>query len=317
MKNLTLPLLLIAATPLLGLACGSDPTTNGTTPTSTTTSTAPDGAPTGTTTATAPDGSSPQEDSGNPPGNPDAGPTTPGTVGMAGIAAWDALPAGEKAKLTSFVSLFLHQSVGQDLEDAARANGFGFEYVDGSNEGRSLSITKNGLHGGLAGSNGNPQTKTATMLNAANGNPGKIKVAILKFGYADVLSSNRATTEGLYTSLVSSLKAKGIRVLHVTPPFVFNVPSDNAPKMLTRNWMLQTFPNDVIFDLEDVESTEAASGARCERGGSWEICNSNRSTSGCVSPQGLDAPSGQGHLCPVQARRMVKAFLYSIYQAGK
>ena len=64
---------------------------------------------------------------------------------------------------------------------------------------------------------------------------------------------------------------------------------------------------------------EEACGIIGERGGAWEICNSVRSTSGCPSlNQGIDAPSGQGHLCyEPHAKRFAKAFLYAIYLAGK
>jgi hypothetical protein len=316
MRNLTLPLLLIAATPLLGLACGSDPTTNGTTPTSTTTSTAPDGAPTGTTTATAPDGSSPLDDSGNPPGNPDAGATTPGTVGPAGVAAWDALSSSEKDKVKSFRTIFMHQSVGGDLEDGAEANGFKFEYSEAS--GTLTAGSRQGPFGALAGSNGDPGSKTRLMTSFVDRSSSALRVAVLKFGYADVVASTLANAKSLYMGMVTSIKSRGVRVVHVSPPFVFKVPGDNAPKMDMRSWMMATFPNDVVFDLEDIESVDPVTGARCERGGSWEICDNVRSTSTCSSKnQGIDAAMGQGHLCFKEAQRISKAFLYSIYQAGK
>jgi hypothetical protein len=42
------------------------------------------------------------------------------------------------------------------------------------------------------------------------------------------------------------------------------------------------------------------------------------STAGCSSKnQGIDAAEGQGHLCEKAAGRISKAFLMSIYNAGK
>jgi hypothetical protein len=302
-------------------ACGtSEPTGQSPgTPTATSTTT----SPTSTTTTTAPTGSTNPDGGGNPP-PPDSGlpvldggnPPTPGTVGIGGIAAWDALPTAEKNKVLSFRSVFFHQSVGQDLEYGASVNGFKFEYTE---PGASLMANaKQGPYGGLAGSNGTPTSKTSAMTGFVNRNSALIKVAILKFGYADVVASNLSTAQTAYAAMVADIKSKGVRVLHVTPPFVYNVPAENAPKMQMRTWMTTTFPNDVIFDLEDVESTEPTTGARCERGGSWEICDSIRSKPGCASEsQGADAPSGQGHICKTTVPRVSKAFLYAIYQAGK
>ncbi|MCA9634284.1 MAG: hypothetical protein KC766_41850, partial [Myxococcales bacterium] len=239
-----------------------------------------------------------------------------GVVGMDGIGAWDALPANEKAKVTTNTSFFLHQSVGQDLEDGAEANGFPFEYcTSGSTD------LATGLNGGLfSTSNGDPAGKIAEFRSMALANAGSgLRVAIMKFGYADIVEGKASGAQTAYQAAVGDIKAAGVRVLHVTPPFVYNVPAENAPKMATRTWMMETFKDDIIFDLEDVESTNPDDGSRCERGGSWEICDNVRSTSGCSSKsQGVDAPSGQGHICfDPHAQRLSKAFLYAIYLAAK
>ncbi len=239
-----------------------------------------------------------------------------GVVGLAGIAEWDALPAAEQNKVkTDFRSFFLHQSVGGDLEDGARAVGFRFEYTTSSS-----TNLRPGLNGGLfSSSNGNPSGKIAEFMSMALANQTTVRVAIMKFGYADIVAGTVAGAQADYQAAVSAIKAAGVRVLHVTPPLVYNVPAENAPKMQMREWMMATFPDDVIFDLQDVESTEPGSDTRCERGGSWEICDSVRSTRTCPSlHQGIDAASGQGHIChDPHARRLAKAFLYSIYLAGQ
>ena len=315
MKKLTIPFLLVALAPALALACTTDITVG---PLDGDAATAADGAPlpTGTNTVPGSDGSTPGEDSGPPLPPVDAGPTTPGTYGFASIALWDALPQGEKDKVKSFRSIFMHQSVGGDMEDGAEANGFKFEYAESS--GSVGGGSKQGPFGALAGSNGNPGSKTSAMTGFVDRSGTALRVAALKFGYADVVTSTLSQAQSTYSAMVTSVKAKGVRVVHVTPPFVYNVPGDNAPKMRFRQWLIDTYPSDVIFDLQDAESIDPNGGARCERGGSWEICNSVRSTSGCSSRnQGVDSPSGQGHLCFAQAQRIVKGFLYSIYQAGK
>ncbi|MEZ4228831.1 MAG: hypothetical protein R3B89_06690 [Polyangiaceae bacterium] len=247
-------------------------------------------------------------------GGSGAGSSQPGVVGVDGVAAWDALPASEKATVNGFRSFFLHQSVGQDLEDGAEAGGFRFEYCTSG----STNLAQ-GLNGGLfSTSNGNPAGKISEFRSLALNNASNLRVAIMKFGYADIVEGKAAGAQAGYQAAVADIKAAGVRVLHVTPPFVYNVPAENATKMQTRKWMMETFPGDVIFDLEDLESTEPSSGSRCQRGGSWEICDSVRSTSGCPSSgQGVDSASGQGHICyDPHAMRIAKAFLYSIYLAG-
>lgn len=242
-------------------------------------------------------------------------PTGAGAViGISAIAAWDALAADQKARLTSSQrSFFLHQSVGGDLEDGAQAGGYKFGYADAT--ATSLPV---GLNGGLfASNNGNYVGKLTEFRNLALANRSNLTLAIMKFGYADIVDSSLTAAQAAYLAAVQDIKAQGVRVLHITPPLVYNSPGENAPKMQMRSWMMATFPGDVIFDLQDVTSTHPGSGARCERGGSWEICDAVRSTAACPSlNQGVDAPSGQGHLCfNPHAQRFAKAFLYAIQRA--
>lgn len=237
-----------------------------------------------------------------------------GTIGTEGISGWDNLSSSEKKSVTTFQSFFLHQSVGQDLEDGAGSLGFKFEYAN--IESTKLS---QGLNGGLFNaSNGDPDAKIAEFRSMALANKGNVRVAIMKFGYADIMEDKLSLAKTKYQSAVADIKANGIKVLHITPPLVYNLPSDNSPKMQMRTWMTETFKDDVIFDLQGLESTEPSSQKRCEREGFWEICDSIRSTNTCPSlGQGADAPTGQGHICQTQAQRLAKAFLYSIYLTGK
>lgn len=224
------------------------------------------------------------------------------------------MTSAQKNRLTtSQRSVFLHQSVGTDLEDGAQAVGYKFNYADAT--ATSLPV---GLNGGLFASNNSNYTgKLAEFRRLATANRSNLTVAIMKFGYADILPATVLDAQAAYLSAVNDIKAQGVRVLHITPPLVYNGPSDNVPKMQMRSWMLATFPGDVIFDLQDFTSTNPATGARCERDGAWEICDAVRSTAACPSlNQGIDAPSGQGHLCfNPHAARFAKAFLYAIYRA--
>lgn len=235
-------------------------------------------------------------------------------VGEAGVAAWDALPPAEKEKVRSFGTLFLHQSVGQDLEDGAEAAGFKFTYYGPDHAASS------GLHGGIfvdvkpGLANGNPAEKLAVFRDAAVRNKASFRVASMKLGYADVREADRVQVQAQYAQTVAEVRKAGLRVLHVTPPLVFD-PAENPPKIAMRTWMIATFPSDVIFDLQDLESQSG--GTRCEVGGTWRICPQNRSTASCPSKsQGVDG-DGAGHLCEKAAGRIAKAFLYAIHRAGQ
>lgn len=252
-----------------------------------------------------------------PPAGAPVGPALPAgakLVGAGGVAAWDALPAAEKEKLRTFGTLFLHQSVGQDLEDGAEAAGFKFSYYGPDHQAAM------GLNGGIfvdvkpGLANGNPAEKLAVFRDAVLRNKATFKVAAMKFGYADVRQADLAQVQAQYQRTVTELRGAGVRVLHVTPPLVFDS-AENPPKLAMRTWMLQTFASDVIFDLQDIESQSG--GRRCEVGGVWRICPDVRSTSACPSKsQGVDG-DGAGHLCEKAAGRIAKAFLYAIHLAAR
>ena len=313
----------LAGLGLVHTACSNDPAgsadSGATQPSSSPTTTSPTALPDGATpppTDGAPPPPPPPTD-GAPPPPTDGGPARANVVGNPGIAAWKALSAAEKAKVGAARTLFLHMSVGQDLENGVEANGLNFRtYTSGSTAAA-------GLNGGIFRSgfgvdNGNPTQKVQVWQTESSKAANNLTVAIMKYGYADVTASLLATAKTAYAGAVTALKAKGIKVVHVTAPLVFDA-TENPPKLQFRDWMFATFPSDPIFDLVDVESTNPTSGARCEVGGVWQICQGVRSTASCLSDQsgpGGDDPS-QGHLCPTQATRIAPAFLYAIYLAVK
>ncbi len=253
-----------------------------------------------------------------------------GTTGLGGvndtraIAKWDALSASEKDRVKAVNTLYLHQSVGQDLEDGCGQLGFAWEYI-----ALDSGPPKAGLNGGIFNdfggiSNGYPLDKMDAFKAKALQYKASFSVVLMSFGYADVSDTAKdnpgdvdVTQQQLkdgYVAMVSALKAAGLRVVHVTPPLVYST-SENPPKLSLRQWMLATFANDVIFDLQEVESMDG--GVRCEVGGVWRICQANRATAACDSDQ---APGGDGdgagHLCRTKAPMIAKPLLYSIYQAA-
>lgn len=265
-------------------------------------------------------GASPSEKpSAAPPPAPSPGPAPAAgaaagkVVGEAGIAAWDALGAAEKNKLRSTPLVYLHQSVGQDLEDGAEALGVKLEYY--GKDAAHPASPSGGLFNDVGPiDNGKPLEKLALVEAIAKRHQGKLKVLAFSFGYADVRDADLARVQAEYARVAAAVKKTGAVMVHVTPPLVFDV-AENPPKMKMRSWMLSTFAADPIFDLQDVESREGA--ARCERGGVWRICPSVRSTAACPSKsQGVDN-DGQGHLCEKKAAVLAKAMLYTFALAAR
>lgn len=255
------------------------------------------------------------EDDGKlPSGNGNLGNGQAGVVGITGVEAWDKLSADEKNRIKAWNTIFMHQSVGGDLEDGANANGFKFEYFD-----RNEKPDK-GLSGNVFSvSNGNPMEKMNEFKELALIHQVILKIAIFKFGYADINDTNLQQVQTAYKQMVDELRAKvtGLRFIHVTPPLIYVATKDdgNAAKMKMADWMKNTFKDkDVIFELQELESDNG----RCKLGSVWRICDEYRSTASCPSKeQGVDAPEGQGHICEKEAKRISKALLYAIYQAGK
>lgn len=242
----------------------------------------------------------------------------PGNIGTNGIAAWDAVSTAEKSRIKGWNTLFLHQSVGQDLEEGCKANGFGWEYY-----GKGDKIN-NGLMGGIfvdVGGipNGDPYEKIRVFREQILNSKDVVKIGVFKFGYADIDESNVAQVQNAYKAMVDELKSKisGFRMLHITPPLVYSVESydGNAARMKVGQWMKTTFAaTDVIFDLQALESNDGV----CQQGGVWRICPENRNSAADPSDvNGVDSSDGQGHIGKKAGQRISKALLMSIYNCGK
>lgn len=303
MKRLVLSLALVSS--VLGTACTRTP---------------PAGANADPSPAVVPPGATPTSEPHAPvTAAPSPRPVAPSAgggklVGPSGVADWNALPQGEKDRIKSLPILYLHQSVGQDLEDGSEANGFKFEYF-----GPQSTALVSGPNGGIftdVGNvpNGEPFKKMDVVRRSLKVTKNAAKIVSFSFGYADVRDEDLAKVSAEYQKLVAEVKASGARFVHVTPPLVYSV-AENPPKQKLRDFMLKTFKDDVIFDLQDVESLDG--GKRCQEGGVWRICQANRSTAACPSKgQGIDG-DGAGHLCERKAKDIAKGLLYAFYLASR
>ncbi len=256
-------------------------------------------------------------DDNNPP-DTSIGAGVPGVVGTNGVSSWDAVAGSEKNRIKGWNLLFLHQSVGQDLEEGCKANGFSFEYY-----GPGDRINK-GLMGGIfvdvgGISNGDPYEKIRVFKEQMIASKDDVKIGVFKFGYADINDDNYTEVQDAYKKMVDDLKTliTGFRMLHVTPPLVFSVEpfEGNAARMKVGQWMKSTFASkDVVFDLQALESNDGS----CQENGVWRICPENRNSASDPSDvNGIDSSDGQGHIGKKAGQRISKALLMSIYNCGK
>jgi len=162
----------------------------------------------------------------------------------------------------------LHQSVGQDLEDGAKAVGFAFDYY-----GPNQAEIGAGLNGGLFNDvgpidNGKPLAKLALVERIAKRHKGKLRVMAFSFGYADVRDADLEEVEREYVRVAKAVEASGAQMLHITPPLVYDI-AENAPKMKMRSWMLSTFAGKPIFDLQRYREPRQWSALR----GRWRVAH--------------------------------------------
>ncbi|HAO48523.1 MAG TPA: hypothetical protein DCR35_04015 [Runella sp.] len=262
-------------------------------------------------------------DTTNPVTNGAIGKGQPGVVGTAGVADWDKLSTSEKGRIMGWNALFLHQSVGQDLEEGCKANGYPFDYygkgdkTDGAASGKGL---KGGIFVDVGGiPNGNPSEKIRVFRENATRNKDVLQIMIFKFGYADIMDDNYEKVQTEYKAMIDALRSQSpsLRFVHVTPPLVYSTASyeGNAAKMKVGQWMKDTFKGtDVIFDLQALEANDGS----CQQSNVWRICPDNRNSSADPSDvNGIDTSDGQGHIGKKAGQRISKALLMSIYNAGR
>jgi hypothetical protein len=250
--------------------------------------------------------------------NTELGTGKPGVVGTEGIDQWEALSSIEKNRIKGWNTLFLHQSVGQDLEEGCKANGFPWTYY-----GNGDKVNK-GFMGGIfvdVGNipNGNPYEKIRVFKEQILNSKDEVQIGVFKFGYADIDEQNYKQVKIAYKTMVEELKQQipKFKMLHVTPPLVFSVESydGNAARMKVGQWMKSTYGlSDVIFDLQALESNNG----ECQENGVWRICPQNRNSSSDPSDvNGVDTSDGQGHIGKKAGQRLSKAILMSMYNCGK
>ncbi|MBK9734260.1 MAG: hypothetical protein IPO92_04540 [Saprospiraceae bacterium] len=258
------------------------------------------------------------DDHNNNGNNASFGSGVPGVAGTAGVKAWDDLDTNEKSRIKGWNTLFLHQSVGQDLEEGCKNNGFSWEYY-----GNGDKINK-GLMGGIfvdvgGIANGDPYEKMRVFTEQILKSKDEVKIGVFKFGYADIDDGNYQKVQDAYKVMVDDLKSQivGFKMLHVTPPLVYSVETfdGNAARMKVGQWMKTTFATkDVIFDLQALESNDGS----CQVNGIWRLCLENRNSDSDPSDvNGIDMSDSQGHLGKKAGQRISKALLMSIYYCGK
>ncbi|MBK8700752.1 MAG: hypothetical protein IPN29_14915 [Saprospiraceae bacterium] len=251
-------------------------------------------------------------------GNSQLGSGTPGVFGTQAVAAWDDVSAVEMGRIKAWNLLFLHQSVGQDLEEGCKGNGFPFDYYGPGDK------TDKGLMGGIfvdvgGIANGDPYEKMRVFKEEVIRNKDIVKIGVFKFGYADIDDGNYLAVQTAYKAMIDEIRTKipTIRFLHMTPPLVYSVESydGNAARMKVGQWMISTFAaRDVIFNLQALESNDGA----CQSNGIWRICPENRNSASDPSEvNGIDTSDGQGHLGKKAGQRISKALLMAIYSCGK
>ncbi|QQS65985.1 MAG: hypothetical protein IPP08_09435 [Chlorobiota bacterium] len=237
-------------------------------------------------------------------------------VSTDGILKWDGLPQTEKNRILNWSLLFLHQSVGGDLEEGCRANGVNFEYY--GKDVTPMNKPFGGIFidvGNIA--NGNPYEKIRVFKDHILKHKNIWKICVFKFGYADIDDDNYLNVEIAYKNMIDEIRIliPNMKFVHVTPPLVYSIYEGNSAKRKVGEWMIETFKNkDVVFDFESIESKNG----ECSENSIWRICPEFRASKTDPSEiNGVDETDGTGHLGKKAAGTISKAFLYSIYLSGK
>lgn len=270
----------------------------------------PDSATPGADTGAPPNDSAPPvADTGTPPGD-SAIPSSGGSiVGTGGVASFASITAADQTALKAAHVWFTHASVGENIVGGASAVGFPFASVWSKSElaAHGLSETAD-----LGSFNAEPLKKITSFQNRMLQDDfgSAATIAGMKFCYIDFnTSTNLGTLQTAYAAAIGAIRAKfpTVRLFHVTPPLVPAGASDvavNTSRVAMGDWMKTTYgTGDVVFDLEDVESTDASGGA-CQASGRKVLCSA------------YDG-DGSGHLNSAGAQRTAKAFLYALHLARK
>ncbi|NUP09567.1 MAG: hypothetical protein HOW73_26275 [Polyangiaceae bacterium] len=224
-----------------------------------------------------------------------------GVIGPSGVAAFDALGQEDLKRLRGARIFFGHQSVGNNLIDAAKALGYGFRHVDSD-----ADFAMAGLGEAPVLDNHDPHRKVRSFaeLLVEKKVAERADLAGFKLCYVDFESSMKvAGLREAYTAKMDELRAAypKLRLFHVTPPLTTTGHAENRARLDFGDWLKTTYGNrDVVVDLAAIES-EMPDGKLCTSNGVRSLCR--------------DYASDSGHLKAEGATRGAKALLYGFARA--
>jgi hypothetical protein len=243
-------------------------------------------------------------------------------VGYDGVQAFDAEIAGSataQGVIRSARVFFGHQSIGANTVEGMASLGFGDPWVhwafpeDADYNGGAYFGQQ------MIGENRHPAGKVdafrSFMIDDAYG--GRVDMAGFKLcfqdfeadGDGDAVSNapELALLQARYAATIDDVRAAypDVVLFHVTPPLVAAAEwsaDQNATRVALGDWQKQTYgATDVIFDLQDVESTDPSTQQRCTALGAWALCDAN-------------AADDHSHLSTGGKERVAKALMTMVYR---
>jgi hypothetical protein len=224
-----------------------------------------------------------------------------GVVGPSGVGAFDTLKPADLQRLKNARVVFGHQSVGNNLIEAAAALGFPFKHVTSDADLATVALGE-----APVADNHDPHRKVRSFAELMTDKKlgDRVDLAGFKFCYVDF--ENNLKVAGLreaYSSRIDALRAAypKVRFFHVTPPLTTGSSQINKTRLEFGDWLKVTYASrDVVLDLAAIES-EKQDGTACMSGGVRALCP--------------EYASDQGHLKADGATRAAKALLYTFARA--
>ena len=217
---------------------------------------------------------------------PQPGVVDPGVVGVDGVAAFDALSAGERAELRARRLFWGHQSVGENLIEGSSALGYDWSQVSNGSD----YDWANWGHG-TVDDNGDPWRKIRSFraLLSDAGIADRVDAAAFKFCWIDFEpETNVEALLAEYEAALADLSRQhpAVRFLHVTPPLTSDDAARNAVRLqYGRRLIEDESDTGVVLDLAAIESTDSA-GRACTLGGVRRLCDEWRDDEGHLNDNG-------------------------------
>ncbi|MBK8943322.1 MAG: hypothetical protein IPM79_38410 [Polyangiaceae bacterium] len=231
-----------------------------------------------------------------PPGKPGKG-----VIGPEGVLAFDALKPDDAKRLKTARIFFGHQSVGNNLIEAAKGLGYTFKYAL-----RGADLAAMGLSEAPVADNRDPlrKVKSFAELLVKEKIGERADLAGFKLCYVDF--EDQGKTGGLekaYATRISELRLAypQLKFFHVTPPLTTDNAGFNKQRLAFGDFLKKTYSEqDIVIDLAAVES-QLPDGTPCTLGGHRSLCS--------------QYASDNGHLKGDGATRGAKVLLYAFARA--